>query len=314
MPFHKSRKRVLNEETGKTEVVTSVDPDTGVIEDLMEEESFPAHFIADSATEAEVLYKEYLHYIKMFASKYASATGLDEDDLMQEATIGLARANRDFDVERSEEFRTYAIYKMKDALREFVSTQSSDISIPQYILDAGKLIMRLRKVMESANLVHTKDFVSVWQQSEKCDQASEIVKNVTEIRNNIKNLAERSCTTVEQLLERAEMYPSTITELDQFVTNATDVAVYPDMDAEEEIIRQIMVGRAINNVKQHLDKSEYDLLYAHFVNGETVREIAPKIGIKPASVTVRIHNIINRLKRKEEQILMTKKEDEIIMK
>lgn len=306
MPFHQSRKRIRNEKTGKFEVVTKIDPETGVVEEVLEDESFPQYFLADSPEKAEQLYKEYLRYIKMFAAKYASATGLDEGDLMQEATIGLARASRDFDTDRSSEFRTFAIYKMKDALREFVATQSSDVNIPQYILDAAKLITRLQKVMESAELLHEKDFLSVWKQSEKCDRESEIVKNVTEIRQNIKNLAERSCTTVEQLLERAEMYPSTITELDQFITTSSDAAVFPEADAEEEVIRKIMVGRAIDNMKQHLEESEYRLLYDHFVEGKTVRDIAPELGIKPASVTVRIHNLINRLKKKEEQILMNK--------
>jgi DNA-directed RNA polymerase specialized sigma24 family protein len=133
---------------------------------------------------------------------------------------------------------------------------------------------------------------------------SEIVKNITEIRKNIKNLASRSCTTVEQLLERAEMYPSTVSELDQFITGATDSTVFPDMNAEDEAIRQIMVGRAIDNMKAHLTEDEYNLLYAHFVEGHTVRDLAPKLGIKPASVTVRIHNLINKLKKKEDKILM----------
>ena len=150
MPFHKSRKRVKNEKTGKMEVVINTDPETGLEEEVMEDEWFPQHFLASNAEDAENLYKEYTHYLKMFASKYALYTGLDEDDLFQEAVIGLARASRDFEAERSDEFRTFAIYKIKDALREFVSSQSSDISIPQYIQDAAKLIIKLRKVIESA--------------------------------------------------------------------------------------------------------------------------------------------------------------------
>jgi len=305
MPFHKKRKRIKNEATGKMEVVKTINPDTGAEEEVFEDENFD-FFLSKSPIEAEALYNEYLHYIKMLASKYASNTGLDEEDLAQEAVIGLARASRDFDEERSLEFKIFAIYKMKDALREYVATQSSDINIPQYILDASRLVMKLRKVMESGDLLNSKDFLSIWEQSERCDKASDLVQSVTEIRENIENLAKRSGTSVERLLERAEMYPSTITELDQFVTKSGDTSVFSDMNAEDDVIRQIMIGRAINNVKEHLNEAEYNLLYDHYVRGMTVRELAPELNIEAPSVTVRIHKLLERLQKKEEQILMTK--------
>jgi len=266
------------------------------------DERFLTHFLAETKAEADDTYKQYKSTLALLASKYASYTGLDEDDLIQEGVIGLARAKRDFEEDRSDTFHTFAIYKIKDAMREYSSKQADDISIPQYIKEAARLVIKLRRVMEMAGLVKTNDFASIWGHSAACDQKSEVIKDITSIRQTIRNLADRSCTSVNQLLERAEMYPAEMAELDYHPVTG-EIAASSD-GVEESLIQKLVAGKAVSKLKEILPKEDYELIYAHYSEGKTVRELAPLLGIKASSVTIRIHNVVKELQKKKEQIYM----------
>jgi len=263
-------------------------------------EEFLPHFLAGTEAEADELYKQYKSTLSLLASKYASYTGLDEDDLIQEGVIGLARAKRDFEENRSDTFRTFAIYKIKDAMREYSSKQADDISIPQYIREAARLIAKLKKIMEMVGLVKTNDFISIWDHSATCDKESEVIKDITSIRQTIRNLANRSCTSVSQLLERAELYPTEMAELDNHPITG-EIAASSD-GVEEKLIQTLINSKAISKLKAILPEKDYELLYAHYSEGKTVRELAPIMGIKAPSITVKILNIIKELQKKKEQI------------
>lgn len=265
-------------------------------------ETFLSHFLANTQREAYAMYVKYKSTLSLLASKYSSYTGLDEEDLIQEGVIGLARAARDFEENRSDTFHTFAIYKIKDAMREHSSKQALDISVPQYIREAARLIIKLKKVMDSAGLVKGNDFASVWEQSATCDEQSDVIKDITSIRRTIHNLADRSCTSVDQLLDKAELYPTEIANIDHYPITS-EISASNKSSAEESIIHKLTLERSICELKSVLSVEDYDLLHAHYVEGRTVRELAPEMGIKAPSVTVKIHNIVRELQRKKEQIL-----------
>jgi len=267
-------------------------------------EKFLPHFLASTEEEADALYKQYEHTLALLASKYSTYTGLDKDDLIQEGIIGLARAKRDFEEDRSDTFNTFAIYKIKDAMREYSSKQAEDIKIPHYIREAARLITKLKKVMGSVGLIKGNDYISVWEQSATCDEESDVIKDITFIRKTIRNLADRSCTSVEQLLDRAELYPTEMSGLDCHASlsevNTTTVA-----SAEDLIIQRLVSENAITKLKVILSEDDYSLLYDHYVEGKTVRELAPKFGITAPSITIKIQNIVKGLQKKKEQIYMS---------
>jgi len=270
-----------------------------------ENEKFLPFFFADTQQEADGLLKKYQPTVSLLASKYARYTGLDKEDLAQEGFIGLARAARDFEKDRSDTFHTFAIYKIKDAMKEFSSKQADNVKIPQYLREASRLATKLRKIMASAGLVQENDFLSVWEHSATCDKESEVIKDITAIRQMIKNLARRSGTSVLQLLERAELFPTKMAELDQYtVTKIGESIIGTHTSTEDSLIHQLATKKSIEKMKEILTNDEYQLLYEHFIEGKTVRELAPILGITAASVTVKIHNIVSKLQKKEDQIFM----------
>ena len=93
----------------------------------------PEYFLAETADDAQALHDKFSETLNTLSYNYSVATGLPKSDLFGEALIGLARANRDWDSERSEDFKVYAIYRIKEALREFCIDNSSAIHVPMYI-------------------------------------------------------------------------------------------------------------------------------------------------------------------------------------
>jgi len=62
-------------------------------------------------------------------------------------------------------------------------------------------------------------------------------------------------------------------------------------------------------IKNILSKSDYRLVVSHFVDGKTVRELAKETGLKAPSITVKIHNIVAELLKKEDVILNANSKD-----
>lgn len=264
----------------------------------IELEKFLTNFIAETKEEADKLYKEYIKTLQLLANKYATFTGIDAEDLVQEGIIGLARASRDFEADRSNNFRIFAIYKIKDAMKEFVISQASNIKVPQYIRDASVLINRLKRIMESVDVLESCSLTDIWLLSSIYESNKDVADDVIRTKQSIFNLADRSGTTTEQLIERAEMIPLVVYEkIDGGVDKLSG-------DTEgDKMIQRLSAKRSIDNLKDYLKEDEFNLLVDHYVYGETVRELAGKLGIKAPSVTVRIHNIVQRLNKRKDKIL-----------
>jgi len=261
-------------------------------------EKFLANFIAETKEEAEALYKKYDKTLQLLANKYSVYTGIDEEDLIQEGTIGLARASRDFEIDRSENFHIFAIYKIKDAMKEFVVSQASNIRVPRYIRDASVLINRLKKVMESVDVLESCCLTDIWLLSSIYESNKDVADEIIKIKQSISNLADRSCTTTEQLIERAEMMPLVIYE-------KIDLAVDKLSESTEgdKMIQRLAARQSIDNLKGYLKEGEFELLVDYYIYGKTVRELAVKLGIKASTVTVKIHNIVQKLNKRKDKIL-----------
>ena len=287
------REKVVKDEKGNV----VIDPETN--EPKVEIEEFLPYFLGNSEEEAKETLKEYEKTIKILADKINMVTGLDVDDLMSECKIGLARAKRDFEEERSDVFKTFAIYKMKDALREYTAKQRLDVKVPQYVIDAEKLINDLAKIVEACHITKNAGFQDIWMMSEICDGDEKIKEDINKIRQSLINLADRSHTTVVQLLERAEMLPSSSIEITD-----CNVANLSNNELETDILNEMNVTASINNLKKFLSEEEYNLLYNYFVNGKTERELAEELNIRAPSVHVRLHNILDKARAKKKEILI----------
>jgi len=256
-------------------------------------EKFLDNFIANTAEESKVLMEKFDRDIHVLAAKGHMLTGTDINDLKQEGLIGLARANRDFEQSRSEDFRIFAIYKIKDAMREFITKQASNVKIPQYIKDAIQLIESLKKVMGQVTDIRYLSYTGIWEFSEKTKTDQESVqKKIDDIRSSLTNLANRSHSAVTQLLERAEMMPKHAVDMSDYVlTETTNV-----FDEENKMVDLIYNRELIEDLYSILDESEISLLWKRFVEGITVRDLAPEMGIAPETIVVRTNNILDKVR------------------
>jgi RNA polymerase sigma factor (sigma-70 family) len=271
-------------------------PETGEI-DLVPEE-FNECFLGDTMEEAHATLAEYDYTIKLLANKVSRLSGADEEDLRQEGLLGLARAKRDFEKERSDTFRTFAIYKIKDAMREFVTKQAGNVKVPQYIKDAARLAEAMRKAIGKVKQIDHLPFTEIWKMSQTFEAEDGLVKRVAGLRNSLEMLAQRSCTSVIQLLDRADL--SATSEVEITACNPSDL---PHEEVENGMIDQLLANECVANIKELLSEEDYTLLHQRYVEERTIRELAPKYGITPESLVARTNNIKNRLLKNKDKIL-----------
>jgi RNA polymerase sigma factor (sigma-70 family) len=265
---------------------------------IRKEEKFKEWFLADTEKEAEDVYHKHIRTIRSIANTYSNLSGVDRDDLVQEGLIGLARAARDFEEDRSDNFKIFAIYKIKDSMREFVNSQIKNIKIPQYIVDAIRLMNYLKRILNDVDYANNKAFLEIWNLSKKYEhQADEIGNQISVVKDRIKNLAERSQTTVEDLLYRVELFDS-----GYYNTINVSKTDYLKNESEKDVLNKLGALKAVEKVRQLLTEDEYCLLYDYFANGKTERELAEKFGIRASSVHMRLKKIKHRLNIRKKEI------------
>lgn len=265
---------------------------------IRKNEEFRKHFLADTKEEAENLLKEYDNILKTLARKAANFTGAEFEDLYQEGIIGLARASRDFDDERSDNFKIFAIYKIKDAMREFETTQSMSIKAPQYTKDAIRSANILKECLIKAGEYRYNSLSDMWDISLKYNEDTDIGRSIQDARQKLINLADRSHVPVKQLLERSEIIPLSALEPENHIDRENK-----DYLAEErDLVAQLDNVDAILRIKEYLSEDEYNLLVNRYVKGMTLRELAPLMGISAAHVSDTTQNILRRLRKIKKRI------------
>jgi len=269
---------------------------------IRDNEEFCKCFIADTEEEGMELLRKFDMDLSMLSQKFSLVTGVDKQDLFQEGIIGLARAKRDFEEGRSEDFRIFAIYKIKDAMREFITSQASNIKVPQYIRDAQRLADVLKKLVEKIGGLSMYSFSDLWRISGEFKATTEseqcLAEDINKVKNSIKNLADRSHTSIIQLLDRAEIMPTITSSSIEFV-EVDDFRV-DHFSEENNMVKYLHSKDRVKMLKEILASNEFDLLYARFVEGKTLKELAPELGVKEETIVVRTNNIIAKLKRKFE--------------
>lgn len=268
-----------------------LDKDTG--EPVLEPENFPPHFLGNSSEEAESCLDHYEKDVKLLAGKFAMLTGADQEDLYQEGLIGLARAKRDFEESRSSSFRIFAIYKIKDSMKEFVTKQNRNIKVPQYIVSTNRLTDELRNTLKKgADIEPFLSNMDVWNISSEYDGDKEIKQEMAAIRERIESMALRSATTVPQLLERAEIMPSFTFDVEDY-----SLVDHDPTDVETNLLEKLDAEKVVKTIREMLEPDEFALLYKRFVEGKTIRELEPEYGIRAASIVTRTNKILHKLQR-----------------
>ena len=266
---------------------------------IREGEQFCSHFLGESEAEANDLLVAFDKDLTMLSNKVSNLTGVDRLDLKQEGIIGLARARRDFEEGRGAAFRTLALYKIKDALREWV-TKAGNMRVPQYLKDAARLVDSLQKALEKGMpLQPFMSYTDIWRIAKTFSGDESIAKEIQKVRDSIENLASRSHTTPFDLLERAEITPTLVE-----IPEGTDMFMgEPIGDEEESIVEKLSVKSSIGEIKKILTATEYELIYAMYAEGKTERELEKEFNVKAPTIAVRLRNVLAKVRQNSERIL-----------
>lgn len=91
------------------------------------------------------LVMSHVYLAKITARKYSNK-GMEYEDLVQEGMIGLVRATKSFDEDRGVKFSTYAIYWVKQAILQCLTSKSRVIRLPNHIVTNKLKVNKFKQV------------------------------------------------------------------------------------------------------------------------------------------------------------------------
>jgi RNA polymerase sigma factor (sigma-70 family) len=162
-------------------------------------------FLADSKEEAEEIYNEYKPLLHSIVNSYIKSTGLDSNDLFSEALLGLAMAKRDFDPTRNDNFKQFALRKIKDSLHDYIRRFSSIVVIPSYIKKTSSLLSRLNVCLLSNGIAEDKVKHLLYYGTESDFYTADTP--CSELFTKLNNAAERASIPYSELVQRAYTLP-----------------------------------------------------------------------------------------------------------
>lgn len=229
-------------------------------------EDMPKCYLADTSAEAEALYERFKRLLNDLAFSYSSNTGLNKSDLFGEGLIGLGRAYRDWDPSRSDNFRVYATFRIKDAISEYVRANASNITVPTYIKKANSNIREIKSICQVANVNHS--LVIIDQElpdeltSNDAIRCAELVANLINAANRAKMSYEKFLARISLVPEDVEYVDQTPPEVHQRELEMLEAAVVVEKlkahmtETELAICEGIMLDKSFDQIGKELGKSK----------------------------------------------------------
>jgi RNA polymerase sigma factor (sigma-70 family) len=248
--------------------------------------NLPEYFFSDSAVEAEKLYKEFNSTLNGFAYSYSVATGLDKSDLFCEALIELAEAKKDFDPSRSDNFKSYAIFRIKDALNVYVRKNATSVAVPNYIKKANSNITTIKDTLIKYDMFnygdsitsHTLESVDMekLQGSDK-----EILKRAIK---SLTNAAQRTNMLLEKLVQRAEHIPMNEEYVEESIESSQSIRDLEKFNA----------SLIVHDLKKKMTLTELDIAEG-IMEGKTLKQIGDDNNRTAAWVSRKLKGLRNKL-------------------
>ncbi len=247
-------------------------------------EELPKHFLADTPEEAEELYSKFYNLLNTLSYAYSTQTNIDKSDLFGEALIGLARAKRDFDPQRSDKFKTFAVYKMKSAMNEYVRKNATSTTVPAYIRHANRQITLLRDLCDlGAEELHNS------AEAEEADLSKMhsvwAKKKAVELFSNLQKGAIRAGIPTAELIRRAA-----------FVVHDVKFDDYLDPDdVENDTENKLQAALFVEDIKTVMTDREL-MIADGIMEGKSLREIGGDLDISHNTVRNDLIKLKKRLK------------------
>lgn len=97
-----------------------------------------------------LLVESFLEYTRYLAYKYRSR-GLDYEDIIQEASIGLMKAVERFDVKQNSKFKTYGVWWIKQSILRAIANSSRTIRVPVHLHEKINKLNQIRSTFIIGN-------------------------------------------------------------------------------------------------------------------------------------------------------------------
>lgn len=221
--------------------------------------------------DVEEHYDEYRRLIQKMAHKYVR-NRVEYDDLVQEALVGLVLACRDFDPERSSDFHTYAIYRMKGKMYEYCIGNENPIYVPTHVAKAASYVKQMQRLLDRepdfsdrSDLITS--IISVRQHKAEQELNKAAQEALSELKRKLGNIANNSKMEYEDLAQLAMESLSLIVSDDI-------LSKYPkETDLVEEIVSNRELGEQL---RESLGERRFAVLSMRAL-GWNMREIAEKL-------------------------------------
>lgn len=159
--------------------------------------------------------KKYIRLVIVIAKKYVRQN-VPYEDLISCGIMGLLEATRNFDPERSTNFKAYAITRVKGRIYEYCVSNTSNITIPTHVGKSRVYVERMTKILDKEpqffnRSLPTKEIISVWEHPMEEELQDKTQEQIRKIKTMVSKIAKNSKTTYEGLVKLA--YKSIVTEI-----------------------------------------------------------------------------------------------------
>lgn len=214
-------------------------------------------------------YDKYYSLIKKMAHKYVRGHRVEYDDLIQEALIGLVLAYKDFDPSRSEDFHTYAIYRMKGRMYAYCIKHENPIHVPTQIAKASSYIKQMQRLLEGEPVVSDDSYLIQDIIVTRTHEAEKALPRPTkdaleELKKKLENIAGHSKVPYSSLANSA------VESISLMVSDDVLGTIPKETDLVEEIVSNKQFA---DQLRESLGERRYTVL-SMWSMGWHLREIA----------------------------------------
>jgi len=225
------------------------------------EEPFLDYYLGETSEEAEAVFYDFSKLLNIMSNGYSMWSGIDKEDLFGAALLGLARAKRDFDPARSDNFKIFAIYKIKNALNDYYRENKTIVSIPSYVKTANTYINGIKFLLskysfDPSNIINDGKIEAEFMTANDKVECNKLLKKLKRLSKNVN-------IPYQRIIDRSEYIPTAISFDDE------------DTSQEEVFIREKqLMDAALLVSKLKDDMTEVELSIAEGVMANrTYKEI-----------------------------------------
>lgn len=216
--------------------------------------------------------KQYIRLVIVIAKKYVRQN-VPYEDLISCGIIGLIEATRHFNPERSTNFKSYAITRVKGRIYEYCVSNVSNISIPTHVGKSKVYVERLTRILDKEPAVFEsdvkiKDMILAWEHPYEKQLDEKTYELVRKIKVMVGNIARNSKTTYEKIIRLA--YKSIVIEISD-----EEVCQYLTYDSGNSIEQEAMVREITDklSVKMGDKKTRVLILHHQGYNNEDIAKV-----------------------------------------